>query len=68
MSAQKRCRINVSKTLEEQNLRKSTIVILAILDMNYWCESEEEKKRLYKVGPKMKKKQQSQKKGMSMGM
>ena len=55
MSAQKRCRINVSKTLEEQNLRKSTIVILAILDMNYWCESEEEKMRLYKVGPKMKK-------------
>ena len=38
--------IDVNKSLEEQNLKRSTIVILAILNMNYWCESEEEKKEI----------------------
>jgi len=38
--------IDVNKSLEEQNLRRSTIVILAILNMNYWCDSEEEKKEI----------------------
>ena len=34
--------------LEEQNLKEITINILAMLNLNYWCESEEHKKELLK--------------------
>ena len=33
---------------EEQNLKENTINILAMLNLNYWCESEEHKKNLLK--------------------
>ena len=29
--------------LTEQNLKRDTMIILAVLNLNYWCESEEEK-------------------------
>ena len=29
--------------LTEQNLKRETMVLLAILNLNYWCNSEEEK-------------------------
>ena len=32
--------------LDEQNLQRKTFVILAILNLNYWCEDEEEKQKL----------------------
>lgn len=32
--------------LDEQNLQMETFEILAMLDLNYWCESEEEKQKL----------------------
>ncbi len=32
--------------LDKQNLERKTFVILAILNLNYWCESEEEKQKL----------------------
>ena len=32
--------------LEKQNLRRKTIVLLAILNLNYWCDSEEEKQEI----------------------
>ena len=40
--------IDIEKPLEEQNLNRDTIVILAILNYNYWCESEEEKQEILK--------------------
>lgn len=33
---------------EEQSLKEHTINILAMLNLNYWCESEEHKKNLLK--------------------
>lgn len=35
--------IDVNVPLTEQNLKKETMVLLAILNLNYWCESENEK-------------------------
>lgn len=32
--------------LEEQSLRRTTGIIFAILNLNYWCESEEEKQEI----------------------
>jgi len=36
-------KIDLSKPLEEQGLMRDTIVLLAILNLNYWCDSEKEK-------------------------
>lgn len=38
--------IDVNITLEKQNLKRKTIVLLAILNLNYWCDSEEEKQEI----------------------
>lgn len=35
--------IKVDTPLTEQNLQRETIVLLAILNLNYWCDSEDEK-------------------------
>lgn len=35
--------IDVNRPLTEQNLKRDTFVLLAILNLNYWCETEEEK-------------------------
>lgn len=35
--------IKVDVSLTKQNLRRETMVLLAILNLNYWCETEEEK-------------------------
>lgn len=40
--------IKVEIPLTEQNLRRETMVLLAILNLNYWCESEEEKEEFRK--------------------
>lgn len=48
--------IDPKKSLNEQNLQRETLVILAILSLNYWCESEEEKQKLIKAYWKMKRK------------
>lgn len=40
--------INVEIPLTEQNLKRETMVLLAILNLNYWCESEEEKEKFRK--------------------
>lgn len=40
--------INVEIPLTEQNLKRETMVILAILNLNYWCESEGEKEEFRK--------------------
>lgn len=36
-------KIDINKPLEEQNLQRKTLVLLAVLRLNYWCENEEEK-------------------------
>ncbi len=40
-------KIDASKPLNEQNLKKETLVILGILNLNYWCESEAEKNEFF---------------------
>ena len=40
--------INIEIPLENQSLQKDTLTILAILYLNYWCESEQEKQELIK--------------------
>ena len=47
--------IDVNIPLEKQNLKRKTLVLLAILNLNYWCDSEEEKnKKSWIVLQKMK--------------
>lgn len=41
-------KIDVQKSLLEQNLQRETFILLTILELNYWCNSEEEKKELLK--------------------
>ena len=36
-------KIRTDMPLTEQNLRRETVVLLTILVINYWCDSEEEK-------------------------
>lgn len=36
-------------SLDKQNLQKKTYAILAMLNLNYWCKDEEEKKELIKL-------------------
>ena len=36
--------IDLTKPLEEQKLKRKTIVLLAMLNLNYWCDNEKEKK------------------------
>ena len=33
--------IEIGRPLTEQNLKRETMVLLAILNINYWCNSEE---------------------------
>jgi len=41
--------IVADKPLEEQNLNKETLSILAVLNYNYWCKDENRKKELLKI-------------------
>lgn len=41
--------INIEKTLDKQNLQRKTLAILAMLNLNYWCETEKERQELLKV-------------------
>ena len=41
--------IKVNIPLDEQNLQRKTFAILAMLNLNYWCEDEEEKQKLIQV-------------------
>lgn len=41
--------IKIDIPLESQNLQKDTLTILAILYLNYWYESEQEKEELIKL-------------------
>lgn len=52
--------IDPKKSLNEQNLQRETLVILAILSLNYWCESEEEKQKLIKAYSENEKKNETE--------
>ena len=41
--------INPRIPIKEQNLKEETLAIIALLNLQYWCEDEEEKERLQKV-------------------
>ena len=41
--------LNPNKSLAEQNLKSKTLAILAMLNLNYWCENEEHKQELIKL-------------------
>lgn len=41
--------IKVNIPLDEQNLQRKTFAILAMLNLNYWCEDEEEKQKLIQI-------------------
>lgn len=38
-------KIDINKPLTEQKIRRETMVLLAILNINYWCDTEEEKQQ-----------------------
>ena len=35
--------------IKDQNLKSETLAIIAMLNLQYWCEDEQEKERLKKV-------------------
>ena len=41
--------INNTIPLDEQNLQKKTLSILAMLNINYWCTNEQEKQELMEL-------------------
>lgn len=41
--------INPNISLAEQNLHRKTLALLAMLNLNYWCKDENEKKELLKM-------------------
>ena len=41
--------IDINVPLDNQDLQRKTMVLLAILNLNYWCDSEEEKQELLKI-------------------
>lgn len=41
--------INPNVSLAEQNLQRKTLALLAMLNLNYWCEDENEKKEMLKM-------------------
>ena len=41
--------IDVKVPLDQQNLKRKTLSILAMLNLNYWCESEQEKQELIAI-------------------
>jgi len=42
-------KINPQIPLDEQNLQKKTYAILAMLNLNYWCDDKNEKQELIKI-------------------
>ena len=41
--------IDVNQPIKDQNLKDETLAIIAMLNLKYWCDDEEEKKRLIKI-------------------
>ena len=41
--------INPNQPIKEQNLKEETLALIAMLNLQYWCEDKEEKLRLRKI-------------------
>lgn len=41
--------INPNIPIKEQNLKKETLALIALLNLKYWCKDEKEKERLKQV-------------------
>ena len=41
--------INTSIPIKDQKLKEETLAIIALLNLQYWCKDEEEKKRLQAI-------------------
>lgn len=41
--------IDSKKPIKEQGLKEETLAIIALLNLNYWCKDENEKRRLKEV-------------------
>lgn len=57
-------KIDIEKPLIEQNLKRETLVLLAILNINYWCDSEEEKQKFMNEMAKNEKKSKNLRKNI----
>ena len=53
--------INPNIPLVEQGLQRKTLALLAMLNLNYWCENEEEKQEMLKMYSKNDKKREEEK-------
>lgn len=42
-------KIDINIPLNEQKINRNTMVLLTILNLNYWCETKEEKQELLKI-------------------
>ena len=42
-------KIDKDLPLDQQNLQRKTLAILTLLNLNYWCENQEEKQELIKA-------------------
>ena len=52
--------IDVNKPIKDQNLKDETLAIIAMLNLKYWCDDEEEKKRLMTIYSENEKKYQNE--------
>ena len=52
---------NIDKNvpIKDQNLKEETLAIIALLNLQYWCKDEEEKKRLREIYAQNEKKYQN---------
>lgn len=41
--------IDPNKPIKEQNLKEETLALIALLNLQYWCEDEKEKERLKEI-------------------
>ena len=41
--------INPNQPIKEQNLKEETLALIAMLNLQYWCEDESEKEKLKKI-------------------
>ena len=53
--------INPNISLTEQNLQRKTLVLLAMLNLNYWCKNETEKQAMLQMYADNDKKNRSRK-------
>ena len=51
-------KINPNQSIQSQNLKEETLALIAMLNLQYWCENEDEKERVKKIYAQNEKKYQ----------